>query len=160
MPRREYQRALVRAKKELIAMLKQRKQVDDHISQLKATISNLEALQRDLHPKDKSPASQHELDPNLGLTKTIRQILRGAAPLAVSAHEIKQVMEMQGFDFSGYSNPLATIHTVLNRLVKQGLAEPEKAPGDLKTYRWYTDTEIALGLLGDPDDADDKRKSR
>ena len=160
MTSRVYQRALVRAKKEMIALLKQRQQVDDRISRLKITIASLDALRQDSNPTGKSTSSPVELEANSGLTKSIRQILQGAAPLAVSANEIKQVMEQQGFDFGGYTSPLASIHTVLNRLVKKGLAEPEKAPGNLKTYRWYTDTEIALGLLGDPDDSNSKEGFR
>jgi hypothetical protein len=50
-----------------------------------------------------------------GMTECIRDILRNATE-PLTAAEIRESLEALGFDMKSYSNPLATIHTVLRRL--------------------------------------------
>ena len=160
MVKREYLQALARAKKEMIDLLKQRQRIDARISRLKTLIYDLAALQQDLHDSGKSPAHSGTLDPKLGLTKSIRQILQDAAPVGLSANEIKQAMETRGFNFSKYSSPLSSLLTILNRLVSQGSVGEERARGKEKKFRWYSELEIALGLLEDADEPDNKKRSK
>jgi hypothetical protein len=60
-----------------------------------------------------------------GLTDAIRTILAKAdGPL--SASEIRDRLSGMGFDMKSYSNPLATIHTILRRLTDSDEAHVQK----------------------------------
>jgi prefoldin subunit 5 len=50
-----------------------------------------------------------------GMTGSIREILK-KSPEPLTASEIRDSLETLGFDMKSYSNPLATIHTILRRL--------------------------------------------
>jgi hypothetical protein len=52
-----------------------------------------------------------------GMTDSVREILR-TSPEPQTASEIRDALERLGFDMKSYSNPLATIHTVLRRLTE------------------------------------------
>lgn len=52
-----------------------------------------------------------------GMTDCIRDLLKDATE-PLTAAEIREKLEVLGFDMKSYSNPLATIHTVLRRLTE------------------------------------------
>ncbi len=56
-------------------------------------------------------------------------------------------MEAKGFDFSKYSNALASIHVVLQRLVKGGQVKVVPQKGGRKAYQWITTIDNLLSLL-------------
>ncbi len=56
-------------------------------------------------------------------------------------------MEGKGFDFSKYSNPLASIHTVLQRLVKSGKVKVVPQKAGKKAYQWITVIDGLLAIL-------------
>jgi len=59
-----------------------------------------------------------------GMTDSIRKLMAEAGhPL--TAAEIRDRLEAIGFDMKSYSNPLATIHTVLRRLADSGEVETD-----------------------------------
>ncbi len=59
-----------------------------------------------------------------GMTDSIRKLMAEAGhPLTAS--EIRDRLEAMGFDMKSYSNPLATIHTVLRRLADSGEVETD-----------------------------------
>ena len=70
-----------------------------------------------------------------GLTDACRSVLRatlgGLTPL-----EVKAGLETMGLDLSTYSNPLASIHAVLKRLVKAGEAMRLKDRQKKIVYVW------------------------
>jgi hypothetical protein len=111
-----YRRDLQARKRELAGLLKQRQAIDQKMAQLQPIINHLEGLCRELGDRAaKENAVKVEL--TTGLTELARVTLEEAY-MPLSASEVKQRMEAKGFDFSKYSNPLASIHTVLQRLVK------------------------------------------
>jgi hypothetical protein len=86
-------------------------------------------LQRELVNRDRQIAAliqtinaiaplvgKEAVSPPAGLTASIRAILAEAAE-PLSAAGIRDRLQAIGFDMRSYSNPLATIHTVLRRLL-------------------------------------------
>jgi hypothetical protein len=55
----------------------------------------------------------------LGLTDRVRLAFKSAAGTPMGAIEVKRRLEQMGYDLSRYGNVLASIHTVINRLVQQ-----------------------------------------
>lgn len=84
---------------------------------------------------------------NAGMTDSIREILR-KSPEPLTASEIRDALERLGFDMKSYSNPLATIHTVLRRLAEADEVETthEMAPG--KRYAMPTFKGVSLLPVG------------
>jgi hypothetical protein len=60
-----------------------------------------------------------------GLTDAIRSILAKAEE-PLSASEIRDLLAGMGFNVKSYSNPLATIHTILRRLIESDEANVQK----------------------------------
>lgn len=83
--------------------------VNQRIRQLEETITSLEPL-----------ANDHGVAPTAGLSELCRLILMNQPGAAFTAEAVMQHLAAMGVDMSGYSNPLAVIHTTLTRLVKPG----------------------------------------
>jgi hypothetical protein len=140
-----YRRDLQARKRELAGLLKQRQAIDQKMAQLQPIINHLEGLCRELGDRAaKENAVKVEL--TTGLTELARVTLEEAY-MPLSASEVKQRMEAKGFDFSKYSNPLASIHTVLQRLVKSHQVKviPQKA--GKKAYQWITVIDGLMAVL-------------
>jgi hypothetical protein len=79
------------------------------IQQLQETIKSLEPL-----------ANQDGIAPSGGLSELCAQILISLGSVGVTAEDVMNALAYRGVDMSGYSNPLATLHTTLTRLCKPG----------------------------------------
>lgn len=75
-----------------------------------------------------------------GLTDSVRQILSRAKE-SLSASEIRERLRERGFSVDAYSNPLATVHTILRRLTDSG--HVESAVDEQGTKRF----EVAMGVM-------------
>ena len=104
-----YRRALEQAIREYEQLSKKRARIDDRLAQLVQTMNSLSRLCK------LTPTVE------LGLTDACRMVLK-AAGHPLTAVEIRSQLEAMGFDCSRYSNPLASIHTVLRRLCRSGEA--------------------------------------
>ena len=136
MTLRSYRRDLQARKRELVSLLTQRQKIDQRMAQLQPVINYLEGLCRELGEKvAHETAVNREL--TTGLTALARTTLEEAY-IPLSASDLKNRMEVKGFDFSKYSNPLASIHTVLRRLVKSREVKVVPQKGGKKTYQWIT----------------------
>jgi hypothetical protein len=78
------------------------------------------------------PASDAEMVAG-GMTDCIRVILKKAAE-PLTASEIRESLASIGFEMDSYSNPLATIHTVLRRLAESGEVESTHEMFDSKKF--------------------------
>ena len=140
-----YRRDLKARKRELADLLRQRQTIDQKIAQLPPVINHLEGLCKELGERvAHETATKVEL--TTGLTELARVTLEEMF-IPLSASELKQRMEVKGFDFSRYSNPLASIHTVLQRLVKSGKVRVVPQKGGKKAYQWITVIDGLLSLL-------------
>ena len=140
-----YRRDLQARKRELAALLRQRQKIDERMARLQPLIGHLEGLCRELGVRAaKETAAKVEL--TTGLTELARVTLEEAY-IPVSASDLKKRMEAKGFDFSNYSNPLASVHVVLRRLVKSGKVKVVPQKGGKKAYEWITTITSLLSLL-------------
>lgn len=140
-----YRRDLKTKKGELASLLHQRQEIDHKIAHLQPLVSHLEGLCRGLGDRAaKEAATQVEL--TTGLTELARTTLEEAV-FPLSASDLKIRMEAKGFDFGKYASPLATLHTVLNRLVKSGKVKVVAQRGGRKSYQWISTIDKLLSVL-------------
>lgn len=69
-----------------------------------------------------------------GFTDSVRNVLRNV-PQALTAKQVRDLLRGAGFDLSSYTNPLASIHTILKRLAERGEVEVSESNGEVH-YRW------------------------
>ena len=114
-----------RAKAERARILGEKQKLLSEIENRDQQLAALAQTMRAIAPLvgEKSPEADEESEPpRSGMTDTIRAILnRSKEPLTAS--ELRECLESIGFDVNSYSNPLATIHTVLRRLREAGEVE-------------------------------------
>jgi len=121
-----YQSDLVRLESEAAELDVRRDEVHKEIEQTKRVISSLLSL---LGLDGGINVSE------MGFTDACRTMLNNAHPEWISASEIRDALVRAGFDLSGYSNAMASIHTILRRLEEAD--EVEKEEQELKTvFRW------------------------
>ena len=127
----EYRQALNVARAELEKLEEQREETDNRIAQLKQTIVSLATL-----CKDKTFLAAWAKDIEAaGITENCREVLR-AAPIALTPLEVKDGLLKMGLDASKYTNLLASIHSVLKRLVESREARPVDCEDGTVAYKW------------------------
>jgi predicted nuclease with TOPRIM domain len=77
-----------------------------------------------------------------GLTDAIREILSSHAEHYLSPVHVRDLLKEMGFDTGKYKNVLASIHTVLKRLLGQGEVLDSSDEGRV-VYRWNNKVELA-----------------
>jgi len=84
-----------------------------------------------------------------GFTDSVRNVLRNNPSYAATAIRVREMLAGSGFDLSSYSNPLASIHTILKRLADRGEVETIINNGEVY-YRWKGEIKTgARARLGD-----------
>jgi hypothetical protein len=104
-----YKSSYMAAKQELEQRKAEQIFVAQRIALLEQTIQQLEPL-----------ANDDGVPPTAGLPELCRQILMSLQGIGLTATDVMQALANNGVDISGYSNPLAVLHTTLTRLVKPG----------------------------------------
>jgi hypothetical protein len=69
------------------------------------------------------------------VTSACRAVLRTAGG-GVSPLDVRRELTANGFDWSGFTNPMSAVHTVLKRLVRQGEASVRTATDGSRRYEW------------------------
>jgi len=124
-----YQSAFRQALQELERLLTQKDGLERRISDLKTALPTLSKLAR---------PSKHELttmaerigaaEPgSISLTRAVRLAL-AVAQKPLTTVEIRDRLVERGFEFSSYSNPMAAIHSAVNRMM--AVAEITAAAGE------------------------------
>lgn len=110
--------------------LEQRRREQDflvqRIAQLEETIAALEPL-----------ANGSGVATTSGLSLLCRQILMSQPGAAFTAEAVMQHLAAMGVDMSGYSNPLAVLHTTLTRLIKPGSGFLKGGQPDTQPFYMY-----------------------
>jgi hypothetical protein len=98
----------------------QRAALEERIGKLEETIDGLIVLSgetNDLKPNDLAERVQ-----GLSLAEAAREMLK-TSDRFMSPRRVRDMLRQIDYDFSGQTNPLASIHTILKRLVASGEVE-------------------------------------
>lgn len=141
MHKGSYKKALESARDELQQLYSQQEDISKRITQLRKTISHLAELcdEHDLEIDAENPIALDLLFGTIGLTEACREVVKAAAPDGLTPVDVKEGLRKWGFDMSGYTNILASIHTVLKRLAKSGVIDEGRPVNDKegkRVYRW------------------------
>jgi hypothetical protein len=118
------------AQDDLVDAIRQRETLDYKIRVLQGDIVHLAPL-----------AGVKVDDPiiTLGLTDAIRYVFGKAKPQPLGPTEVKDALVESGYDVSDYSNVMASIHTIIKRLLKKGeiaISLPKWAANKDRKYVW------------------------
>jgi hypothetical protein len=86
-----------------------------------------------------------------GFTDAVRIVLSKNQGYSTTAIGVRELLVKSGFPLSGYSNPLASIHTILKRLADRGEVDTETVGGEMY-YHWKGDDERSrrIKAMDDP----------
>jgi hypothetical protein len=70
-----------------------------------------------------------------GFTDSIREVFRTTYPKGLTPIQLRHRLVSIGFDLDAQSNPMASIHSVIRRLLTAGEIEPN-GDVDMGGYRW------------------------
>ncbi len=146
MSTKESRRALAALSKEYTSLLRQREALDTRIQKLDTILTELAALCGRRAPTAQTAVSRAKH--TIGFTDAVRLVLR-RSPRPLAAKEVKQQLLSWGFDLSKYSNAMASIHVILNRLIASGQTKEVRAQGGKRAYRWATDIGKILASIED-----------
>jgi len=148
MTNETYRKALYQAKQELATYLTQRQEIDRHVARLQLLITQLQDLCTEQDHKRFWNGIDRVVKADLkgGITETIRVLLKELS-LPMTATDLKAGIEARKYDLARFKNPLAVIHTVLNRLVKSGEVKVIPQKYGKKAYQWVSTTEKLLSEL-------------
>ena len=148
MANKNYRKALYQAKQELAHELVERQKSDQKVARLQALITQLQDLCAEQDQKQfwKCIDRVVKVDLRGGITETIRVLLKETV-LPMTATDLKAGIVARKYDLSRFQNPLAVIHTVLNRLVKSGEVKVIPQKYGKKAYQWVSTTEKLLSEL-------------
>jgi hypothetical protein len=139
---------LYQAKQELASELVERQKSDQKVARLQSLITQLQDLCAEQEQKSFWNGIDRVVKADLkgGITETIRVLLKETA-LPMAATDLKMGIVARKYDLSRFQNPLAVIHTVLNRLVKGGEVKVIPQKYGKKAYQWVSTTEKLLSEL-------------
>ena len=130
-----YGESLEEARAELEQLRAFRIELDSCIARLEQTVLGLAALCDE--PEDGVPQ---------GLTELCRRMFRATAH-DLSPIAVRNNLERMGFELARYENPMAVIHTTINRLVERGELTTVLGINSKKTYRWAGNSSVAQEAL-------------
>lgn len=139
-----YREALDNALNELTDLMDQREELDERREVLHQRIMKLRGAVRglaglcdidDVEEENPSLFPDEYSDRDIGLTDAIRTVLSSHGEAFLSPVFIRDRLADVGFDIKTHKNILASIHTVLKRLQRQGEAAPWTKEGRT-AYKW------------------------
>jgi|HubBroStandDraft_4_1064222.scaffolds.fasta_scaffold197976_1 hypothetical protein len=124
--KQRWRELLEAAQDDLLDTIQERDKAERRIRALQIDITHLAAL---CGVEVDDPVKQ------LGMTDAIRYILGSSSPhFALTPTEIRDKLEQSGYDISEYKNVMASIHTILRRLLKS--KEVTQLRGRPGSYLW------------------------
>jgi hypothetical protein len=137
-PRINYAEVMDQALFDLENLIQERNRMDMEIAKLRETVRVLSTMVKEseeqMHRRSAILGSASLNTPNL--TDSVRAALRGAGEQGMTAIETREKLQSAGFDFSSFSNPLASVHTTLKRLIGHKEAVYGNDRGGKPVYVW------------------------
>lgn len=131
MTKQNYKQALEDAKNEYVELVNKAWETGIRITRLKHIILHLSSLCGD--EEYRKAREQFFKEPRF--TEACREILYVAGK-PLTPIEVRDELEATVFDLAGQANPLASIHTILKRLVKSGDAKAIETASGKTAYAW------------------------
>ncbi len=126
MPENDYKSVRDRAKRDLRAALKNRNELDTKLSKVNSRIVELSkavnALNLLVGDADEDDVTRMIEVSQMTLAEAMRDVLR-QSDIHLTALEIHRELRRLGFQSADYTNPQASIHTMLRRLEESGQAD-------------------------------------
>jgi hypothetical protein len=142
----DYEKVWTRLSLRMVQLMEERAALEIQMSEVDNEITQLDKAMKSLQPLAGTTMPQESVA-GMGMTDAISQVLLQSCveqrtkkvPVEdiqyMSANDIQKKMVDMGFDFRGYTIPMASIYKVLERLEKKRVIEKQKR--DWKSfYRW------------------------
>jgi len=140
-----YREQITHALRELVEWGERKKEAEQHMAKLRqlivANANMLPENERGIFIK------QAEQSVPSGFTDNIRHLFRVHFPDGLTPVKLRDELVKAGIDLSSQSNPLASIHSVVRRLLESGEIEPN-GNVDFGGYRWKQTDDIEDSLRG------------
>lgn len=111
-----YKQALLKAKADLIAAIKQREHWNLEVARLDQLVK---ALSAEVGESRTLGAMVEALQTGVSLNDLVLSVVNNSEQ-AVSPLRVRSLLQFYGYDMTRYSNPMAMIHQTLKRLAEQG----------------------------------------
>lgn len=112
-----------------------RSEIDKVAEMVKVSFSLMSAEEQTRFTGLMQEAIEQVMKEDMGLTDAVRKLLESNPNEWFDAIKVRDRLNQNGFDFSGYtSNPLASIHTVLKRFKRKEVKTRKNAVG-MNEYR-------------------------
>ena len=146
MPKRKFKRAFTSLKKELLKLHRQREAIDKRIAKLGPIVDDLAALSGEPVSRELAQRAAPRDLGSMGITDAVRLALkRSGRPL--TPRGVRDQLLTWRFDPARHTSLLASVHTILKRLVKSGQAEAVAILGGKKAYKWVSEVGRVLASL-------------
>ena len=126
---------IVNKRAELSVCIARVDELEDEIVALQQTASGLAKTLRE----------EYVAEDELGLTDAIRKVFKQNASKDFTALEVKAELEEMGYNLSKYGNVMASIHSVINRILGKDIRQSGTKTGK-PCYRWVTQNALAARL--------------
>jgi hypothetical protein len=127
MVRQNYKATMRTLLQDLSGLLQKKERLEDRLQEVIeriATVREAAWSMKDLSGIDPEKEYPHlfslEVTPDVGFTDAIREVFRANLRIVLTPVGVRNKLKERGFKLENYKNPLASIHTILKRLMKQG----------------------------------------
>ncbi len=146
MPKRKFKGAFTSLKKELARLLRQREKIDKWIAKLGPIVDDLAALSGERVSRELAQRAAPRDLGSMGITDAVRLALKKSGrPL--TPRKVRDQLLSWRPDLARHTSLLASVHTILKRLVKSGQAEAVAVLGGKKAYKWVSEVGRVLASL-------------
>ena len=128
-----YRRAIAAALSRLHVLVDKRRQIDSQIARLKGVVAANAAMLSDAERDETLRSLQELVGPAPGFTDAVREFMRRNSDHWFTAIGVRDGLTTVNFEVGEYDNPLASVHTILKRLLVRGEVDRNARDG---SYRW------------------------
>lgn len=147
----DYRKAYETAQRELADLLQIQEGLEKRIVLVRQNVQSLKELCESEEIKVPTSQEAEWLLLTSSLPDEIVNILRARYPDELRATDIRQQLERLGHDFSRYTNPLATIHMVIKRLLEANRVRERQHAQGFRIYQFRQPTIVRVQPGLDPD---------